>query len=254
MQTITLTIREERLQPVTITVSAQSTAEIALYTPAGELSSTWYTLLIDGRHYYMIQWKHLTGQIEATEALDRALAQVRQAIARLQPPPTPAFDAAVEAALERLAAENAQSARTARAAGLKDDAKFFQRAANSYTRALSEWTKGTRPEQTQGGNWLLSSRTGGPDHLLRLDGDWTCTCASGTTDHWAKALIVACEVAQDDLARFDDGDYSEMTAPDPEPPTPAPAAPAGISEEDEAAARRALFARLTRVRARLLAA
>jgi hypothetical protein len=255
MQTATLTINEPRLQPVTITVTAASTAEIALYTPPGELASTWYTLLIDGRHHFMIQWKHLTGNIAATEVLDRALAQVRQAIAALQPPPTPHFDAMVAAALERLAEENARSARTARAAGLKDDARFFQRACNAYVRALSEWQQGTRPTRTPSGGWLLPSRSGGADHLLTLDGDWLCSCSSGTQIHWASALIIGLEVAQDDLARFDDGDDDrEMTAPNPEPPTSTQAAQDGAHEEDEADARRALITRLCAARARLLAA
>lgn len=155
----------------------------------------------------------------------------------------PTFDAIVASALERLAAENAQSARTARAAGEKGDARFFQRAANSYTRALEEWTAGTRPTRTPSGGWLLPSRSGGAAHLLTLDGDWMCSCASSDQMHWAKALIIGLEVAGDDIGRFDD--CGETAVSEPEPPTPAPAA----ASED---ARRALITRLCAARAEVL--
>ncbi len=214
MQT-TITINESRLQAATITVTAESTAEIALHTPR-DGGNTYYALLVDGRYHDLIMWKHTVGCAEATESLDRALSQVRAAIAHLQPPP---FDGVVAAALERLASENAQSARTARQAGEKEDAAFFQRAANAYTRALEAWNAGTRPTRTTAGNWLLPSRTGGAAHLLTMDGDWICSCQAGESMHWAKALIIGLEVAGDDVGRFDDGaDYSEVTT---EPPTPA---------------------------------
>src|SRR5262245_44026104 len=51
-------------------------------------------------------------------------------------------EAAVCAALERLADENAQSARLSRASGDKDDARFFQRAANAYVKALTFYRGG----------------------------------------------------------------------------------------------------------------
>lgn len=256
MQTTTLTITDPRLQPATITVTAESTAEIALYTPPGELASTWYTLLIDGRHYYMIQWKHLTGQIAATEALDRALCQVRQAIASLQPPPTPYFDAMVAAVLERMAEENTRSAELAESKpDLKDDAAFFRRAVTAYTNALIGWQKGVRPVRTASGNYLLPSRRPGESpHLLRLDGDWICNCRARSCMHWPIAMMVALEIAQDDQDRFDDDDYSEVTAPDLEPPGRAWATQDGTHEDTEAAARQALIRRLCAVRARLLAA
>lgn len=78
----------------------------------------------------------------------------------------PTFDEMVAAALERMAFENARSAEAARGAKLKGDARFFQRAANAFVRALAEWNAGTRPQRTQGGNYLLPSRSGGADHLL----------------------------------------------------------------------------------------
>lgn len=219
-QTTTLTIREPRLCERTITVSAESTAELALHTPH-DGGNTWYALEVDGQRHNLIMWKHTVGRPETIAALERALAQVQSVIASLQPP-TPHFDALVGAALERLAAENAQSARTARYAGLKDDAKFFQRACNAYVRALEEWLAGTRPTRTEGGNYLLPSRSGGAAHLLTLDGDWVCSCASGQAIHWASALIIGMEVAGDDQDRFDDGDDGETAVSEPEPPTPTP--------------------------------
>lgn len=178
----------------------------------------------------------------------------------------PTFDALVAAALERMAAENAQSARTARAAKLTDDAKFFQRAANAFVRALEEWTAGTRPTRTPSGGWLLPSRSGGAAHLLSLDGDWMCSCAAGESMHWAKALVIGMEVASDDLDRFDDGAAIIEENPDSGPSSPAaPAAPLPTAPpdapteaddprimhvEDARAARQALIRRLTEARGR----
>ncbi len=129
-------------------------------------------------------------------------------------------EAAVSGALERLAEENAQSARTARAAGLKEDARFFQRAANSYARALLLYRAGLRPHPTERGGWLLpSQRPGEAPHLLHMDGDWRCTCPSGDSIHWASALLIGIEAGQDDLDRFDD-DCGETAVAEPEPPVP----------------------------------
>jgi len=88
MQT-TLTINEPRLQATVITVTAESRAEILLYTPPGELANTWYALLVDGRYYHLIMWKHTIGRAETIDSLDRVLVQVQRAIAALQPPPIP---------------------------------------------------------------------------------------------------------------------------------------------------------------------
>lgn len=111
---------------------------------------------------------------------------------------------AICGALERLATTEAQSARTARAAGLKDDATFFQRAANAYAKALRFYLQGLRPEPTQTGYLLPSQRDGEAPHLLTLDGSWICTCAAGESIHWASALIIGIEVGYDDLAGADD--------------------------------------------------
>ena len=130
-----------------------------------------------------------------------------------------AIDGAVAAALERLAETEASAARAARTATLPEDAKFFQRSANAYTKALCYWLAGVRPERTANGYVLPSQRPGEAPHKLTLDGDWICTCAAGQSMHWAKALVVGLEVAQDDQARF--GDAGD-------------ALPAWIVEEDAA--------------------
>lgn len=112
---------------------------------------------------------------------------------------------AVEAALERLATENADHARVARTAGEKSDAAYFQRAATAYTNALIEYKRGVRPERLASGAWLLPSRRAGEaPHIIRHDGDWTCGCKAGASMHWPIALIIGIEVAMDDQERFDD--------------------------------------------------
>lgn len=111
---------------------------------------------------------------------------------------------AVCAALERLADENSRMAEAARTAGEKTDAKFFQRAANAYAKALQHYLSGLRPLPTPNGWMLPSQRPGEPPHLLTLSGDWRCTCPAGDSMHWASALVIGYEVATDDLGRFDD--------------------------------------------------
>ncbi len=109
-----------------------------------------------------------------------------------------ASEAAVYAALERLAEENARTARQARERHDADDARFFQRAANAYVKALRLYRDGVRPEQLPSGQWTLpSQRQGEPAHLLFKDGDWVCTCAAGASMHWASALIIGIELATD---------------------------------------------------------
>lgn len=160
---------------------------------------------------------HLTSEGRAVEA-EAVLARWQEGLARraaqAEAQPT-AIEAATCAALERLAEENARSARTARAQGLKDDARFFQRAANAYLNALTQWQAGIRPERTPSGGWLLPSRTDGQPHRLTMEGDWICTCKAGKSMHWAKALIIGIEVASDDMDRFDD--CGETAVDDPEP-------------------------------------
>lgn len=113
-------------------------------------------------------------------------------------------EAAIVGALERLSQQEASSARTARAAHNADEARFFQRNANAYAKALSYYLAGVRPTPTPNGWMLPSQRTGEPPHLLTMDGDWTCTCLAGAMMHWAKALIIGCEVGYDSLSDADD--------------------------------------------------
>jgi hypothetical protein len=123
---------------------------------------------------------------------------------------------AVCGALERLAHQEAASARTAHAAHLKDDAAFFQRAANAYAKALSFYRTGLRPTPTATGYLLPSQRTGEAPHLLTKDGDWICSCPAGESMHWAKALIIGIEVGYDDLAQLA-SDTGEAVPPDQPP-------------------------------------
>jgi hypothetical protein len=113
---------------------------------------------------------------------------------------------AVMAALERLAEENARSARQARERNDKEEAKFFQRGANAFSKALMYFQQGLRPEPTPHGWMLPSQRIGEPAHLLTLSGDWLCTCAAGQSIHWASALVIGYEIASDDMDRFDSAD------------------------------------------------
>jgi hypothetical protein len=115
-------------------------------------------------------------------------------------------DAAIEGALERLAEESATAMRLARADGDKAGGAFWQRAATAYTNALIEYRKGVRPELLRSGAQLLPSRRAGEaPHIVRMDGDWTCSCKAGAAMHWSLALIIGIEVAHDDMARYDDG-------------------------------------------------
>jgi hypothetical protein len=102
-------------------------------------------------------------------------------------------------ALEYFANGYADKTRTARMSGDKDAAKFFQRAANSFAKALAYWTDGIRPERTAAGNYLLRSQRGPTEapHLIRKDGDWACTCAAGDQLHWALAMVIGMEAGAD---------------------------------------------------------
>src|SRR5215471_6005992 len=89
------------------------------------------------------------GPDEANIALYLSLMEARFGLSEVE--------TAIVGALSRLAQQEAASARTARGAGLADDAKFFQRSANAYAKALSYYLAGTRPVPTQTGpgGWLL---------------------------------------------------------------------------------------------------
>lgn len=117
---------------------------------------------------------------------------------------------AVEGALERLALDTAQHARTAETT---TDRTFFRRSATAYTNALIEYRNGVRPQLLAGGAYLLPSRRPGePAHIVSMDGDWTCSCKAGASMHWPIALVIGIEVSHDDMERFDDP---------PSAPTPA---------------------------------
>jgi hypothetical protein len=114
---------------------------------------------------------------------------------------------AVEGALEQLAIDNSRQAVTATD---KADRAYFRRAATSYGNALIEYKAGVRPEPLASGAWLLPSRRPGEaPHIVRLDGDWICSCKAQSSMHWAIALIVGIEQANEDMERFDDGDLEE---------------------------------------------
>lgn len=149
---------------------------------------------------------------------------------------SPIADQAVAASLEGLAEREATAARQARERGrcpglteaqvdeIRAEATFFQRSANAYTKALIYWLAGIRPELTPGGaGYILpSQRAHEPPHMLHLNGDWTCTCPAGATMHWAKAMVIGLEAAQDALraGAVGDDDGSLLTVDDAEIPPP----------------------------------
>jgi hypothetical protein len=119
-------------------------------------------------------------------------------------------EAAVEGALERLAIEHANAARLADRLGDKAHRKAERAAATAFTNALVQYKAGVRPQLLDSGAWLIPSSTPGKSaHIVTMDGDWTCSCAAGANMHWPLALIIALEVAQDDMQAHDDGDVEE---------------------------------------------
>lgn len=92
----------------------------------------------------------------------------------------------------------------------KASATYFQRIANSNGRALEQWRAGIRPEALAQGGWMLPSKSDGCPHMLRKEGDWTCVCAAGSSDHWAKSLIVAIEAVSDAFDQYDDDGMREV--------------------------------------------
>jgi hypothetical protein len=73
-----VTIAFDRLVSHHIPVTAESTAELVQHTPGDQ---PWYALLVDGRHYDLILWKHTIGRPETETAMAEALAAVQAAIA-----------------------------------------------------------------------------------------------------------------------------------------------------------------------------
>jgi hypothetical protein len=120
-------------------------------------------------------------------------------------------EAAVEGALERLAIDNGQQAATAIG---KDDRAYFRRASTAYTNALREYRAGVRPDRLSSGAFLLPSSTAGdPPHIVRLDGDWICSCKAQQSMHWPIAMVVGIEQAFEDMQTFDDGDIDAEELP-----------------------------------------
>jgi hypothetical protein len=115
------------------------------------------------------------------------------------------IDAAVEGALERLAIEHADAGRLADLAGDKAHRKAERAAATAFSNALVQYRAGVRPQQLASGAYLLPSRRPGEaPHIVRMDGDWICSCCAGASWHWPLALIVGIEGAIEDMQRFDD--------------------------------------------------
>lgn len=116
-------------------------------------------------------------------------------------------DAAVEGALERLAIQHADAGRLADATGDKAHRKAERAAATAFGNALIQYRAGVRPQQLPSGAYLLPSRRfGEAPHIIRMDGDWICSCCAGAAWHWPLALIIGIEQAIEDMAAFDDGD------------------------------------------------
>lgn len=124
------------------------------------------------------------------------------------------LDAAVEGALERLAGEHSAAARLAVASGDKGHATEERRQTTAFTNALIQYRAGVRPELLASGAWLLPSRRAGEaPHIVRMDGDWTCSCVAHDSMHWPIALVIGLEVAGDMLEAHDDGaPESELAA------------------------------------------
>jgi hypothetical protein len=78
-----VTIAFDRLLSHHIPVTAESTAELVQHTPGDQ---PWYALLVDGRHYDLILWKHTLGRPDTETAMAEALAAVQAAIATASAP------------------------------------------------------------------------------------------------------------------------------------------------------------------------
>jgi len=81
----TITIKPERCHEVTIRLFPHSTAELVKHDP-DDSANTWYSLLVDGRHYRLVMAKFTHGRPEITEALNQARAEVQKTIGALQAP------------------------------------------------------------------------------------------------------------------------------------------------------------------------
>jgi len=158
-----------------------------------------FDMFLDGRHIGSRE-RHIEAEVELDRVAYEAMTHTAGPV-----------DAAVEGALERLACDNGGHAATAET---KDDRAYFRRTATSYTNALIEYRNGVRPELLASGAYLLPSRRPGEaPHIVRMDGDWICSCKAQASMHWPIALIIGIEVANDDMTRFDDGPAEEEDGP-----------------------------------------
>lgn len=85
MTITTIIIKHPNLTSPMITVNVESTVELVQHD-AG--ANRWYALLVDGRHYDLVMYKHTIGRPEAMEGLQQALSDVQAAITALQTPVT----------------------------------------------------------------------------------------------------------------------------------------------------------------------
>jgi len=160
-----------------------------------------FDMFLDGRHVGSRE-RHIEAEVELDRLAYEAAAHDAGPV-----------DMAVEGALERLAMEHSQAARLADQLGDKAHRKAERAATTAFSGALIEYKAGVRPELLASGAWLLPSRRAGEaPHIVRMDGDWVCSCCAGANIHWPIALIVGIEVANDDMERFDDGDADEELA------------------------------------------
>lgn len=138
-------------------------------------------------------------------------------------------EAAVMGALSRLADSHQRSAEGAETT---DERTFFRRWAGAFRKALLNYKRGVRPEQTPLGSWLVESATrSGTVHSVERSG--VCSCEAQNRGCWHSALVAGVETGYDDLAAAaddaggtipdgtPDDDYSD-TAPGPGEPTRAP--------------------------------
>src|SRR5262245_13998982 len=117
------------------------------------------------------------------------------------------IETTIAAALERLAAEHQRSADGADA---KDVHRFFASWSGAFRKALLYYLQGTRPQQTPGGAWLITSATrAGRVHQVGANGHCSCEAGAKQQACWHCAIVCGVEVGMDDLDRFDDADEPE---------------------------------------------
>lgn len=268
----TITIHPERCHEQTITLYAHSTVELVKHEPA-DSANTWYSLLVDGRHYRLVMAKFTYGRPEIMAAMEQALADVQAAIDSLRmpepPPPAPVSFPSTEqiaAALETLL-DAAQRTYDLSDRHDKEERAFWRRQRNAYINAQADFLSGRIP-LVSGDAYLMpsASRPGAYHRCWRVGGVWCCSCEAGDQGvfHRHTALISAIEYAMD---LVEQGLVGESDPTDDTPPTPIAITPTadGLSlsrgeqafecrtPEDVAGAVKALTARLCAAKARIAA-